>query len=79
MTSERLSICQVCGHQLSENDLSRYIDFTCQMCGQLYEYNEGHAIVLDAEQLKKIHKTVVLNCEAYDNPDASLPRLPERE
>lgn len=80
--SGRLSTCQVCGHRLSETDLDRYTDFTCQMCGQLYEYNEGHSIVLDEEQLKRIHKSVMLNCVAYDNPAArkyQLPPFPVRE
>ena len=43
------STCVIC-EQVTP-DTPDYSDWACGNCGQKYEYNEGHAIVLTPEQL----------------------------
>jgi hypothetical protein len=43
-----IGCCEICG---CENDQApRYGDWSCHWCGQKYEYEEGHRIVLDDKQ-----------------------------
>lgn len=41
--------CQVCG---AVQTVPTYDDWTCEKCGQPYEYNEGHRIILSPDQLR---------------------------
>lgn len=46
--SEYRATCLICGHvQL----VYSYDDWTCEDCGQVYEYDEGHSIKLSAAQV----------------------------
>ncbi|KKM92036.1 hypothetical protein LCGC14_1222440 [marine sediment metagenome] len=42
-------VCDVCGHS---QVVGCYLEFACEQCGQKYEYEEGHCIVLTSEQCR---------------------------
>lgn len=41
--------CLICDHVQT---VETYGDFECEICGQKYEYEEGHRILLSDKQLK---------------------------
>ena len=43
--------CIVCD---ANNTVARYEDWTCCKCGQVYEYDENHQIVLTPRQIAKL-------------------------
>lgn len=55
--------CQICQHEQLASD---YNDWMCAECGQQYEYEEGHRILLTPEQIEMLR----------DRPYASKPLPP---
>lgn len=49
-----VATCTIC--ERSTPDISEYHDWVCPHCGQVYEYIEGHSIVLDAAQLELLRQ-----------------------
>lgn len=65
--------CPFCGHRQM---VPIYNDFTCEGCGQEWEYSEGHCPVLTPAILA--HKDLLKACQdalAWQNSDVSLDAL----
>jgi len=45
--------CDICGH---DQVVGTYSDWVCEQCGQEYEYEEGHSIVLTEAQRDCLRK-----------------------
>lgn len=49
---EEFGTCTICGADIErQQKVHRYEGFNCPTCNQRYDYDEGHAIFLDREQL----------------------------
>ena len=51
--------CEVCDSWVIGE---KYGDGICESCGQEYEYNESHRIVLNAKQLEMLKSLTENNC-----------------
>lgn len=47
-------VCDICKHNTS--NVHEYGDWVCEQCGQKYEYNECHMIVLTEKQLNTLRQ-----------------------
>lgn len=63
--------CIICGHV---QEVGNYDDWTCASCGQQYEYEERHAIVLSGPQVAALRNLGITR--GCDGPVAAMwPRL----
>ena len=50
-------VCDIC--QKETIDVPIYGEWKCSFCGQYYEYNEGHMIVLSLDQLELLRSLLI--------------------
>lgn len=56
-------ICDIC--QKETIHVSIYGEWKCVFCGQCYEYNEGHVIVLSPDQLELLRSLLIQKTQSF--------------